>query len=64
MLAFKIPLLLHKKLLQPSILLNNDGSRENLIHSIIILLEVGSVYEVKVIKILDFGAVVEYNEAP
>ena len=26
--------------------------------------EVGSVYEVKVIKILDFGAVVEYNEAP
>jgi polyribonucleotide nucleotidyltransferase len=26
--------------------------------------EVGSVYEVKVIKILDFGAVVEYQEAP
>ena len=26
--------------------------------------EVGSVYEVKVIKILDFGAVVEYAEAP
>ena len=26
--------------------------------------EVGSVYEVKVIKILDFGAVVEYKEAP
>ncbi len=26
--------------------------------------EVGSVYEVRVIKILDFGAVVEYNEAP
>ncbi len=26
--------------------------------------EVGSVYEVKVIKLLDFGAVVEYNEAP
>jgi len=26
--------------------------------------EVGSVYEVKVIKILDFGAVVEYNDAP
>ena len=26
--------------------------------------EVGSVYEVKVIKILDFGAVVEYLEAP
>ncbi len=25
---------------------------------------VGSVYEVKVIKMLDFGAVVEYNEAP
>jgi len=26
--------------------------------------KVGSVYEVKVIKMLDFGAVVEYNEAP
>ena len=26
--------------------------------------EVGSVYEVKVIKMLDFGAVVEYIEAP
>lgn len=26
--------------------------------------EVGSVYEVKVIKVLDFGAVVEYSEAP
>ena len=26
--------------------------------------EVGSVYEVKVIKVLDFGAVVEYTEAP
>ncbi|WP_010177554.1 polyribonucleotide nucleotidyltransferase [Aquimarina agarilytica] len=26
--------------------------------------QVGSVYEVKVIKILDFGAVVEYKEAP
>ncbi len=26
--------------------------------------EVGSIYEVKVIKILDFGAVVEYAEAP
>lgn len=26
--------------------------------------EVGSVYEVKVVKILDFGAVVEYTEAP
>ncbi|NNK12396.1 MAG: polyribonucleotide nucleotidyltransferase [Flavobacteriaceae bacterium] len=26
--------------------------------------EVGSVYEVKVIKMLDFGAVVEYKEAP
>jgi len=26
--------------------------------------EVGSVYEVKVIKLLDFGAVVEYNDAP
>ena len=26
--------------------------------------EVGSVYEVKVIKVLDFGAVVEYQDAP
>ncbi len=26
--------------------------------------EVGSVYEVKVIKLLDFGAVVEYMDAP
>jgi polyribonucleotide nucleotidyltransferase len=26
--------------------------------------EVGSIYEVKVIKMLDFGAVVEYTEAP
>jgi polyribonucleotide nucleotidyltransferase len=26
--------------------------------------EVGSVYEVKVIKMLEFGAVVEYTEAP
>ena len=26
--------------------------------------QVGSVYEVKVIKMLDFGAVVEYTEAP
>jgi polyribonucleotide nucleotidyltransferase len=26
--------------------------------------EVGSIYEVKVIKMLDFGAVVEYMEAP
>ena len=26
--------------------------------------EVGSVYEVKIIKVLDFGAVVEYTEAP
>ncbi|NLP57353.1 polyribonucleotide nucleotidyltransferase [Lutibacter sp. B1] len=26
--------------------------------------EVGSVYEVTVVKLLDFGAVVEYNEAP
>jgi polyribonucleotide nucleotidyltransferase len=26
--------------------------------------EVGSIYEVKVIKVLDFGAVVEYSEAP
>ncbi|MCB0474527.1 MAG: polyribonucleotide nucleotidyltransferase [Flavobacteriaceae bacterium] len=26
--------------------------------------EIGSIYEVKVIKVLDFGAVVEYTEAP
>ena len=34
------------------------------IESMLFKPEVGSVYEVKVIKILDFGAVVEYNEAP
>ncbi|MBP2834089.1 polyribonucleotide nucleotidyltransferase [Aquimarina sp. U1-2] len=34
------------------------------IDAIIFKPEVGSVYEVKVIKILDFGAVVEYTEAP
>ncbi|GAB5399165.1 MAG: polyribonucleotide nucleotidyltransferase [Aureisphaera sp.] len=34
------------------------------IESITFKPEVGSVYEVKVIKILDFGAVVEYTEAP
>ena len=34
------------------------------IESLLFKPEVGSVYEVKVIKILDFGAVVEYVEAP
>lgn len=34
------------------------------IDSILFKPEVGSVYEVKVIKILDFGAVVEYMDAP
>ncbi len=34
------------------------------IDSILFKPEVGSVYEVKVIKMLDFGAVVEYMEAP
>lgn len=34
------------------------------IRSLIFKPEVGSVYEVKVIKMLDFGAVVEYTEAP
>ena len=34
------------------------------IESMLFKPEVGSVYEVKVIKILDFGAVVEYNDAP
>ena len=34
------------------------------IDSILFKPEVGSIYEVKVIKMLDFGAVVEYMEAP
>ena len=34
------------------------------IDSLLFKPEVGSVYEVKVIKMLDFGAVVEYTEAP
>ena len=34
------------------------------IESMLFKPEIGSVYEVKVIKILDFGAVVEYNDAP
>ncbi len=34
------------------------------IESLLFKPEVGSVYEVKVIKMLDFGAVVEYTEAP
>lgn len=34
------------------------------IDSLVFKPEVGSVYEVKVIKMLDFGAVVEYTEAP
>ena len=36
----------------------------NKIDSITFKPEVGSVYEVKVIKMLDFGAVVEYTQAP
>ncbi|RIV47219.1 polyribonucleotide nucleotidyltransferase [Flagellimonas pelagia] len=34
------------------------------IDSLLFKPEVGSVYEVKVIKVLDFGAVVEYTDAP
>ena len=34
------------------------------IDSLLFKPEVGSIYEVKVIKMLDFGAVVEYNDAP
>ena len=34
------------------------------IESMLFKPEVGSIYEVKVIKLLDFGAVVEYVEAP
>jgi polyribonucleotide nucleotidyltransferase len=34
------------------------------INSLMFKPEVGSIYEVKVIKMLDFGAVVEYTEAP
>lgn len=34
------------------------------IDSLLFKPQVGSIYEVKVIKMLDFGAVVEYNEAP
>jgi polyribonucleotide nucleotidyltransferase len=45
---------------------NQDGIDAVLakIKSITFKPQVGSVYEVKVVKILDFGAVVEYNEAP
>lgn len=45
---------------------NQDGIDQVLakIDSITFKPEVGSIYEVKVIKILDFGAVVEYKEAP
>jgi polyribonucleotide nucleotidyltransferase len=45
---------------------NQDGIDAVLskIDSILFKPERGSVYEVKVIKILDFGAVVEYTEAP
>ena len=45
---------------------DQDGSDAGLakIDSILFKPEVGSVYEVKVIKMLDFGAVVEYLEAP
>lgn len=34
------------------------------VESLVFKPEVGSIYEVKVIKMLDFGAVVEYTEAP
>ncbi len=45
---------------------NQDGIDKVLakIESLLFKPEVGSVYEVKVIKLLDFGAVVEYTEAP
>jgi polyribonucleotide nucleotidyltransferase len=45
---------------------NQDGIDAVLakIDSILFKPEVGSVYEVKVIKLLDFGAVVEYVDAP
>ncbi|MCF6295445.1 MAG: polyribonucleotide nucleotidyltransferase [Flavobacteriaceae bacterium] len=45
---------------------NQDGIDAVLakIESLLFKPEKGSVYEVKVIKILDFGAVVEYTEAP
>ena len=45
---------------------NQDGIDKVLktIESMMFKPEKGSVYEVKVIKILDFGAVVEYTEAP
>jgi polyribonucleotide nucleotidyltransferase len=45
---------------------NQDGIDAVLakIDSLLFKPEVGSVYEVKVIKMLDFGAVVEYIEAP
>jgi len=45
---------------------NQDGINKVLakIDALMFKPEVGSVYEVKVIKMLDFGAVVEYTEAP
>ncbi|UMB53623.1 polyribonucleotide nucleotidyltransferase [Lutibacter sp. A64] len=45
---------------------NQDGIDSVLakIDSLLFKPEVGSIYEVKVIKMLDFGAVVEYTEAP
>jgi len=45
---------------------NQDGIDGVLakIDSLMFKPEVGSIYEVKVIKMLDFGAVVEYTEAP
>ena len=49
------------------ILGTDQGGIDNVlakIDSIMFKPEVGSVYEVKVIKMLDFGAVVEYMEAP
>jgi polyribonucleotide nucleotidyltransferase len=45
---------------------NQDGIDAVLakIDSLLFKPQVGSIYEVKVIKMLDFGAVVEYTEAP
>ena len=45
---------------------DQDGINSVISHieSMLFKPEVGSVYEVKVIKLLDFGAVVEYMEAP
>jgi polyribonucleotide nucleotidyltransferase len=41
-----------------------NGDTINIFANILFKPVKGDTYEVKVIKILDFGAVVEYNEAP